>query len=90
MIYVTKPHLPPLEEMMPYLEKIWETGIVSNSGPFHKELETQIGDYLGVEHVSLFSNATIALLVAIKALKISGEVITIRFLCSNWPFTVVE
>ena len=45
MIYVTKPHLPPLEEMMPYLEKIWTSGIVSNSGPFHQELETQMADY---------------------------------------------
>ena len=79
MIYVTKPYLPPLEEMMPYLEKIWESGIISNSGPFHQELETQMCDYLGVDHISLFSNATIALLVAVKALNITGEVITTPF-----------
>ena len=72
-------YLPPLEEMMPYLEKIWTSGIVSNSGPFHQELETQMADYLGVEHISLFSNATIALLVAVKALEITGEVITTPF-----------
>ena len=79
MIYVTKPYLPPLEEMMPYLEKIWESGIVSNSGPFHQELETQMCEYLGVDHISLFSNATIALIVAVKALNITGEVITTPF-----------
>jgi len=79
MIYVTKPYLPPLEEMIPYLEKIWESGIVSNSGPFHQELETEMCDYLGVNHISLFSNATIALLAALKALKITGEVITTPF-----------
>ena len=79
MIYVTKPYLPPLEEMMPYLEKIWDSGIISNSGPFHQELETQMCDYLGVDHISLFSNATIALLVAVKALNITGEVITTPF-----------
>ena len=79
MIYVTKPYLPPLEEMMPYLEKIWESGIVSNSGPFHQELETQMCEYLGIDHISLFSNATVALLVAVKALNITGEVITTPF-----------
>jgi hypothetical protein len=32
-ITVTKPHLPPLAEFMPYLEKIWESGWLTNDGP---------------------------------------------------------
>ena len=68
---------PPLEEMMPYLEKIWTSG-VSNSGPFLQELETQMADYLGVGYFAIL-NTTIALLVAVKALEITGEVITTPF-----------
>lgn len=33
-------------------------------------------EYLGVEHVALFSNGTLALITALKALRITGEVIT--------------
>jgi len=75
-LYVTQPTLPPLEEFLPYLERIWQTRILTNAGPFHQELEQALAEYLGVKHVSLFSNGTNALLVALQALKISGEVIT--------------
>ena len=49
-IYVTKPFMPPLEEFLPYLSQIWETGTLTNGGPFHQQLEEAAGDYLGVEH----------------------------------------
>lgn len=75
-IYVTQPHLPPLEEFYPYLEKIWENKILTNGGPFHQQLERALCEYLGVEHLALFSNGTIALVTALQALRITGEVIT--------------
>ena len=75
-IYVTQPHLPPLEEFIPYLEQIWDNKILTNNGPFHKQLEQALCDYLGVEHLALFTNGTIALVTALQALRISGEVIT--------------
>lgn len=75
-IYVTKPALPPLDEFIPYLQKIWETGVLTNNGPFHVELERALCDYLGVKYISLFANGTIALVVALQALRITGEVIT--------------
>jgi dTDP-4-amino-4,6-dideoxygalactose transaminase len=75
-IYVTQPFLPPLEEFVPYLEKIWENKILTNNGPFHQQLEKELCDYLGVKYISLFTNATIALITALQALRISGEVIT--------------
>ncbi|KHD11750.1 aminotransferase [Candidatus Thiomargarita nelsonii] len=75
-IYVTQPHLPSLEEYIPYLEKIWENKILTNNGPFHQELEKRLSDYLGVEHIALFTNGTIALITALQALRITGEVIT--------------
>ncbi len=75
-IYVTQPYLPPLEEFIPYLEQIWENKILTNNGPFHQQLEKALCEYLGVEHISLFANGTIALVTALQALRITGEVIT--------------
>jgi dTDP-4-amino-4,6-dideoxygalactose transaminase len=75
-IFVTQPDLPPLEEFIPYLEQIWENKILTNGGPFHVEFEERLAAHLGIEHISLFSNGTIALITALKALRITGEVIT--------------
>ncbi|MFM5806870.1 dTDP-4-amino-4,6-dideoxy-D-glucose aminotransferase VioA [Aeromonas veronii] len=75
-IPVTQPFLPELNEFVPYLEKIWDNRWLTNNGPFHQELEAKLAEYLGVEHVSLFNNATIALITALQAMRIHGEVIT--------------
>ncbi len=75
-IYVTQPYLPPLDEFTPYLEKIWSNKVLTNGGPFHQQLEQALCEYLGVKHLALFTNATIALVTALQALRITGEVIT--------------
>lgn len=75
-IYVTQPYLPPLEEFVPYLQQIWDSKVLTNGGPMHQQLEAALCDYLGVEHVALFNNGTIALLTALQALRVAGEVIT--------------
>jgi dTDP-4-amino-4,6-dideoxygalactose transaminase len=75
-IYVTQPYLPPLEEFIPYLQQIWESKILTNGGPFHQQLEQELCDYLGVKHIALFTSGTIALVTALQALRITGEVIT--------------
>ena len=75
-IYVTQPQMPPIEEFMPYLQEIWSSKILTNGGPFHQQLEKELCEYLGVKHISLFTNATIALVTALQALRITGEVIT--------------
>ena len=78
-VFVTKPYLPPLEEMLPYIKKIWDRRILSNSGPFHRDFEQALCDYLGVNHISVFCNGTVSLVTALRALKVSGEVITTPF-----------
>lgn len=75
-IFVTQPLLPPLNEFIPYLEKIWNNKILTNCGPFHQQLERALCEYLGVEHIALFTNGTIALVTALQAMRITGEVIT--------------
>lgn len=78
-IPVTQPYLPPLEEFIPYLQQIWENRWLTNNGPFHQQFEAALRDYLDVPHVALFSNGTLALVVALQALRITGEVITTPF-----------
>jgi dTDP-4-amino-4,6-dideoxygalactose transaminase len=75
-IYVTQPYLPPLDEFTPYLQQIWDNKILTNAGPFHQQLEKALCDYLGVKYLSLFSNGTLALITALQALRVTGEVIT--------------
>lgn len=73
---VTSPLLPPLDEFVPYLEKIWDSRWITNNGQFHQQLELALGEYLGVEHLSLFTNGTLPLITALQALHVAGEVIT--------------
>lgn len=75
-IYVTQPHLPPLDSFIPYLRTIWERGVLTNGGPFHEQFEKELGKHLGINHVALFANGTLGLVTALQALRITGEVIT--------------
>ncbi len=78
-VYVTQPSMPPLTEFIKYLEVIWENKRLTNNGQFHQQLEKELCDYLGVKFISLFSNGTLALVTALQALRITGEVITSPF-----------
>ena len=75
-ITVTSPLLPPLEEFIPYLQKIWDSKWITNMGQFHQQLEEALCDYLGVKYISIFTNGTLPLITALQALEIKGEVIT--------------
>lgn len=75
-IFVTSPYLPPLEEFHEYLKDIWNSKWLTNNGKHHQALEKALCDYLGVKYISLFSNGTLALITALQALRITGEVIT--------------
>ena len=41
-IYVTSPSLPPLDDFIPYLKKIWDNKWLTNSGEFHKKFEVEL------------------------------------------------
>lgn len=79
MIPVTKPFLPPKEEYLKYIDKIWETNWLTNMGPLSNELEVRLKEHLGVSHLFFLTNGTIALQIAIKALDLKGEIITTPF-----------
>lgn len=78
-ITVTSPLFPPLEDFIPYLEDIWGRKWLTNNGHYHERLEAELCKYLNIEYFSLFSNGTLALITALQALQIKGEVITTPF-----------
>ena len=76
IITVTSPLLPNLDEFTESLKEIWESKWITNNGQFHQKLEAALAEYLKVPYVSLFTNGTLPLLIALQALRITGEVIT--------------
>lgn len=79
MINVTKTFLPPFEEYTAILKRAWDNEWITNNGELLQELEYKLKGYLRAEHLLFASNGTIVLQMALKALQISGEVITTPF-----------
>jgi dTDP-4-amino-4,6-dideoxygalactose transaminase len=79
MIPVTIPYVPPLEEYHEILRGVWDRRILTHNGPLVQELEAQLCRYLGISHMVALTNGTIALQLAIRALKLRGEIITTPF-----------
>ena len=78
-IYVTRPLMPPLERVTARLAQVWQSQWLANGGPQHEALEAALRERLHVPHLSLFNNGTIALFAAVRALDLSGEVVTTPF-----------
>ncbi len=78
-INVTKSFLPPFEEYQEIIKGIWDNTWLTNNGPLVRKLETQLKEFLGVENLLFVGNGTIALQIAVKALNLTGEIITTPF-----------
>lgn len=89
-IAVTKSVLPSFDEYTEEIRDLWETGWLTNNGAKHQQLERELVDYLGVEHVSLFTNGHLALEAAIEALGLTGEVITTPFTFASTSHALVR
>lgn len=79
MINVTKTFLPPQEEYTEILKRAWDTGWMTNRGVLVQELESRLQSYLGVSNIIATTNGTLPLQIAIKALGLTGEIITTPF-----------
>ncbi len=79
MITVTKPFLPPQEEYNKFVNGIWKRNWLTNNGPLVNDFELKVKEYLGLDHFAFLANGTLALQLAIKALELSGEIITTPF-----------
>lgn len=72
-ITVTSPLLPNIDDFIPLLKDIWERKWITNNGYYHQQLEKKLAEFLDVPYISLFTNGTIPLLVAIQALKLGKD-----------------
>ncbi len=89
-ILVTKSSMPSYEEYCEEIKSIWDTVHLTNLGPIHNKLKNQLEKYLKVENVELFVNGHLALVVALKALGIKGEIITTPFTFASTTNAIVQ
>ena len=89
MISVTKTFFPPIEDYQAKLKQIWESGWLTNEGQCEEELARLLRVWLAVPHIELVTNGTLALQLAIKALELTGEIITTPFSYIATPNSIV-
>lgn len=78
-IFVTMPTLAPLEDVTKLLEGVWQSGIMTHNGPLVQRFEKEAADFFNVPSLVSTTNGTIALQMAIKSLKLKGEILTTPF-----------
>lgn len=78
-IFVTKTFLPPQKEYNKILSKSWDKQWITNRGELVNELEEKIQKKLSSPYITLTANGTLPLQIAIKALNLTGEIITTSF-----------
>lgn len=91
-IYVTKPSMPPYEEYVEAIKPLWESGLITNMGIYHAELEKQLKEYLDVPELSLMVNGHMALELAIQMMSFpeGAEVITTPFTFVSTTHAIVR
>ncbi len=78
-ILATQPSLAPFDEVNIMMKEIWSSGIMTHNGPLVQRFENLFSDLIGVPSTVTCVNGTIALQMAIRALKLKGEIITTPF-----------
>ena len=79
MIHVTKTFLPSQHEYQNILKRVWTNNWITNRGTLVLELEKKLKSYLQVPNIIATTNGTLPLQIAIKALGLTGEIITTPF-----------
>ena len=74
-----RPLVPPRDSLQEKLDEVLSSGQFTNNGSQKSELEALLSTFLGVEHLSLVSNGTLALQLAVQVLGLKDEVITTPF-----------
>lgn len=89
-ILVTRSSLPSYEEYIEMIKPIWDTAWMTNMGDFHKSLERELKEYMGISRLVLFVNGHMALEMVIQALELKGEVITTPFTFASTTHAIVR
>lgn len=89
-IKVVRSSMPPFEEYVEEIRKIWDSVWLTNNGAIHQELEYKLKEYLKVKNLELFVNGHMALETVIALMNLSGEVITTPFTFSSTTHAIVR
>ena len=90
IINVVQSSMPPFDEYINEIKDIWESRWLTNAGPKHQKLQARLEEYLNVPHVELFSNGHMALELALRVLKLEGEVITTPFTFGSTTLAIAD
>lgn len=89
-INVTQSSMPPYEEYIEEIKKIWDSKWLTNMGPIHNDFQLELKKYLQTENIELFTNGHMALELSLQALELKGEVITTPFTFASTTHTIVR
>lgn len=89
-IQVTRASMPSYEEYCKEIKDLWESHWLTHTGVKHQQLEKELENYLNVPCVELTANGHLALELAIKALDLSGEVITTPFTFASTTQAILQ
>jgi dTDP-4-amino-4,6-dideoxygalactose transaminase len=89
-ILVTRSSMPPLEEYVSEISPMWENHWLTNMGPKHKQFQSDLKEYLGVEQIDLMTNGHMALELTLQAMNLQGEVITTPFTFASTTHAIVR
>lgn len=89
-ILVTRSSMPCIEEYIEEIRSIWDSHWLTNMGPKHKQLQSDLQNYMGVENVELLTNGHMALELTLQAMNLQGEVITTPFTFASTTHAIVR
>ena len=84
--------MPAFEEYMEEIRPLWDSHWLTNCGEKHRQLQTKLEEYLGVPHVTLYTNGHLALENALTAMELpkGSEVITTPFTFSSTTHAIAR
>lgn len=89
-ILVTRSSMPGLDEYMDEIRSMWDTHWLTNMGPKHRQLQSELCEYMGVENIELFTNGHMAIELVLQALNLQGEVITTPFTFASTTHAIIR
>lgn len=91
-ILVTRSSMPPLDEYIDEIKEIWDTHWLTNMGTKHKQLQSELLKYLGVQQLDMFTNGHMAIELSLQAMNLpnGGEVITTPFTFASTTHAIVR
>ena len=78
-VHVGRPNIGNRERLLSRISDMLDRNWLTNDGPYVREFEKRLAEFVGIRHCVAMCNATISLEIAIRALGFTGEVIVPSF-----------